>query len=206
VTRLASGRCDALSGRFLTIGDDLELLLQGTTAICRDQLYSLRVNRFSTAGSAPPARRSIAAAATGPAGLTLRLEPSLPLPIEETFAAWIDPAAIARWFIHAADVRWLTGAEIDARPGGKFRFHVAGAAGFDFTGAYREITEFKRLEFTWRWRSLPIFDGPGDTSVVVEFEQSEETRVTLVQTHLAHQEALDAHRRGWERCLDGMVS
>ena len=207
VTRLASGRYDALSGRFLTIGDDLELLLQATAAIDREQLYALRVNRLSTAVGARLPSRAIADAATGPGGLTLRLERVLPLPIEEAFAAWIDPAAIARWFIHAADVRWVTAPEVDARPGGGFRFHVAGTAGvFEFTGAYREVTEFRRLEFTWRWRSLPILDGPGDTSVVVEFERSEGTRVTLVQTHLPHQEALEAHRRGWERCFDGMAT
>ena len=207
VTRLASGRYDALSGRFLTIREDLELLLQATTAISREQLYALRVNRLPTVVSARPASRSLTEAATGPAGLTLRLDRLLPLPIEKAFAAWIDHAAIARWFIHAADVRWVTGAEVDAKPGGGFRFQVAGSAGvFEFTGIYREVTEFRRLEFTWRWRSLPILDGPGDTSVVVEFEQSEGTRVTLVQTHLPHQEALEAHRRGWERCLDGMAS
>jgi uncharacterized protein YndB with AHSA1/START domain len=182
-------------------------LLQATAAINREQLYALRINRLPTAVSVRPASRSIADAATGPAGLTLRLERLLPLPIEKAFAAWIDPAAIARWFIHAADVRWVTGAEIDARPGCGFRFQVANTAGvFEFTGAYREVTEFRRLEFTWRWRSLPILDGPGDTSVVVEFERAEGTRVTVVQTHLPHQEALEAHRRGWDRCLDGMAS
>jgi NAD(P)-dependent dehydrogenase (short-subunit alcohol dehydrogenase family)/uncharacterized protein YndB with AHSA1/START domain len=207
VTKLMSGRYDALSGRFLTIGDDLELLLQATAAINREQLYALRINRLPTAVSARPASPSIADAATGPAGLTLRLERLLPLPIEKAFAAWIDPAAIARWLIHAADVRWVTGADIDARPGGGFRFQVANTAGvFEFTGAYREVTEFRRLEFTWRWRSLPILDGPGDTSVVVEFERAEGTRVTVAQTHLPHQEALEAHRRGWDRCLDGMAS
>jgi len=207
VTALASGRYDALSGRFLTIADDLELLLQSTTAIDREQLYALRVNRLSTSVRARPALGSIADAATGPAGLTLRLERMLTLPIEEAFTAWIDPAAIARWFIHAADVRWVTGPEVDATPGGGFRFHVAGAAGdFEFTGAYRDVADLRRLEFTWRWLSLPMLDGPGDTSVIVDFERSDGTRITLVQSHLPDQEALEAHRRGWERCLDGMAS
>jgi NAD(P)-dependent dehydrogenase (short-subunit alcohol dehydrogenase family)/uncharacterized protein YndB with AHSA1/START domain len=206
VARLASGRYDALSGRFLTIGDDLELLLEKTAAIDREQLYALRVNRVAPAVRTRPAIRSIADAAISPAGLTLRMERLLPLSIEDAFSAWIDPAAIARWFIHAADVHWVDGPEVDARPGGSFRFHVAGTAGaFEFTGTYREIAESARLEFTWRWRSLPIFDGPGDTSVVVELERSEGTRMTLVQTHLPHREALEAHRRGWERCFDGMA-
>jgi len=205
VTALASGRYDALSGRFLTVADDLEALLRETAAIDRQQLYALRVNRLPTAGSARAASRSIADAASSSAGLTLRVERLLPLPQEQAFAAWIDPAAIARWFVHGADVHWVADPDVDARPGGAFHFHVAGAAGdFHFSGVYREITPSRRLEFTWRWRSLPILDGPGDTSVIVEFEEAEGTRVTLIQTHLADQEVLDAHRRGWERCLDGM--
>src|SRR5581483_7266514 len=144
--------------------------------------------------------------ATGPCGKTLRLECMLPLTIEEAFTAWIDPDAIAQWFVYGADVRWVVKPDIDPQPGGGFHFHVAGAGGaFEFAGHYREITKYSRLEFTWRWQSLPILDGPGDTTVVVEFEQGEGTRVTLIQQHLPDQAALEAHRRGWQRCFDGMV-
>jgi uncharacterized protein YndB with AHSA1/START domain len=207
VAALASGRYDALSGRFLTIADDLEALRQSTDAVERHQLYALRINRVPAAVSVSAASRSIVDAAARPAGLTLRLERLLPLSIEQAFTAWIDPAAIARWFIHAADVRWVIAPQVDARPGGGFRFHVAGeAGGFEFMGAYREVATHTRLEFTWRWRSLPNLKGPGDTSVLVEFERCDGAHVTLVQDHLPDQEALEAHRRGWERCFDGMAA
>jgi NAD(P)-dependent dehydrogenase (short-subunit alcohol dehydrogenase family)/uncharacterized protein YndB with AHSA1/START domain len=206
VTALASGRYDALSGRFLTIAEDLDRLLHSTGAIDHEQLYTLRINRLPVSESSSAASRSIAEAATCPSGETLRLECVLPLPIEEAFTAWIDVDAIARWFIYAADVRWVKKPELDARPGGGFHFQVAGTAGvFEFTGTYREIAKYRRLEFTWRWQSLPVFNGPGDTSVVVEFKQGDGTRVTLVQKHLPHQEAVEAHRRGWQRCFEGMA-
>ena len=76
---------------------------------------------------------------------------------------------------------------------------------FDFTGTYREVRRPTRLQFTWRWETLPIIEGPGDTSVTVEFTESAGTHVTLVQDHLPHNEALEAHRRGWDRCLDGLA-
>jgi len=41
--RLASGKADALTGRYLSSFDDLELLLSSVAEIERDQLYSLRV-------------------------------------------------------------------------------------------------------------------------------------------------------------------
>ncbi len=206
VTALASGRYDALSGRFLTVGDDLERLMQSTGAIERDELYALRVNRLPMIESASAAAQSIMHAATGPSGETLRIDRLLPLPIEEAFSAWIDPDAIAHWFVFATGMHWVSTPEVEPRPGGGFHFHVAGADGaFEFAGRYREIAKYRRLEFTWRWQSLPLFAGPGDTNVHVEFEQVEGTRVTLIQQHLPHQHAVDAHRRGWQRCFDGMA-
>jgi len=206
VTALASGRYDALSGRFVTVADDLDRLLAEADRLDREDLYALRVNRLP-GRAANPALRSINAAATAPAGLTLRVERVLPLSLEDAFSAWVDPAAISRWFVHGAGVRWLSPPEVDARAGHGFRFRVASEQGaFDFAGVYRELTRPRRLQFTWRWESLPILEGPGDTSVSVEFEASAGTRVSLVQHHLPHAAALDAHRRGWERCLDGMAA
>ena len=46
VVALASGRADALSGRLLTVFDDLDTLLSRSTEIERGGLYSLRVRRF----------------------------------------------------------------------------------------------------------------------------------------------------------------
>ncbi len=206
VTALASGGYDALSGRFLTIADDLERLVQSSNSIDRDQLYALRVHRLPMSEHPSEASRAIAHASISPSGMALRVDRVLPLPIEAAFAAWIDPDAIAHWFVFAANVHWVAKPELEPRPGGGFRFHVAGDNGaFEFAGSYREIAKHRRLEFTWRWQSLPIFDGPGDTNVVVEFERDEGTRVTLIQQHLPHPEAMEAHRRGWQRCFDGMA-
>jgi NAD(P)-dependent dehydrogenase (short-subunit alcohol dehydrogenase family) len=46
VVDLASGRVDALSGRLLTVFDDLDALLSQATEIERQGLYSLRIHRF----------------------------------------------------------------------------------------------------------------------------------------------------------------
>jgi len=48
VVKLASGRFDALSGRFLSVADDLELMLANRSEIEREQLYSLRVRKLAS--------------------------------------------------------------------------------------------------------------------------------------------------------------
>ncbi len=40
---LASGKADALSGRYIDVDDDLDALLQQAQAIERDGLYTLRL-------------------------------------------------------------------------------------------------------------------------------------------------------------------
>jgi hypothetical protein len=47
VLELASGRADALSGRFVSIWDDLHSLLQNAGEIEKRQLYSLRVQTLN---------------------------------------------------------------------------------------------------------------------------------------------------------------
>jgi NAD(P)-dependent dehydrogenase (short-subunit alcohol dehydrogenase family) len=59
VTALASGRYDVLSGRFLTVADDLERLLQSSSQIDREQLYALRVNRLPMSETASTASREV---------------------------------------------------------------------------------------------------------------------------------------------------
>jgi len=57
VLELASGRADALSGRLLTVFDDLDALLSRVAEIERDDLYSLRVRKFD--GGTPAALAAV---------------------------------------------------------------------------------------------------------------------------------------------------
>ncbi|HJZ79429.1 MAG TPA: hypothetical protein VKD91_03760 [Pyrinomonadaceae bacterium] len=47
--QLSSGVADALSGRFLSVTDDLELLLKNAAEIDEENLYSLRVRKLPSA-------------------------------------------------------------------------------------------------------------------------------------------------------------
>ena len=50
VLDLASGRADALSGRYLSIYDDLDVMARNVATIEEKDLYSLKLEKFSSAG------------------------------------------------------------------------------------------------------------------------------------------------------------
>jgi NAD(P)-dependent dehydrogenase (short-subunit alcohol dehydrogenase family) len=62
VAQLASGKMDALSGRYFAVSDDLDALLQNAEEIHREKLYSLRMRTLAS-GQLTPAMAAIRAAA-----------------------------------------------------------------------------------------------------------------------------------------------
>lgn len=210
VVALASGRADALSGRYFFVTDDLDALLQNASIVERDGLHSLRVRRLDD-GAATAALASIHAAGAGPAPLTLLLEERFTAPPAEVFGVWVDPAAVRHWFVHGAPVHWAGMPAMDARPGGHYAWSVIGDEKdtdvFAFQGVYREVEPPRRLTLTWGWQCLPIagVDGPGDTEVSVEFfPEGGSTRMVLTQRGLPGAAAREAHRKGWLRCFGGI--
>jgi hypothetical protein len=53
VLELASGRADALSGRFLSIYDDLDHLLKNSAQIEQQNLYALKLEKLANAHGNP---------------------------------------------------------------------------------------------------------------------------------------------------------
>jgi uncharacterized protein YndB with AHSA1/START domain len=87
------------------------------------------------------------------------------------------------------------GAQLDPRPGGRFRIdadaaHVA-------VGEYREVDPPHRLVMTWGWqgdKSVP----PGSTLVEITLTpDGAGTLLRLRHTGLPDDEARESHRGGW---------
>lgn len=118
------------------------------------------------------------------------------------FAAWTDAERAAHWWGPRGFAS--VSCAMDVRPGGRWRramrspegnLHVAG-------GVYREIVAPERLVFTYAWEDA---DGrPGlETLVTVTFaEHQGRTELTLRQSGFATMAACDAHRGGWQSCLE----
>lgn len=151
-------------------------------------------------------------ASPGPGQFDLRVEHTLQALPGKVFHAWINPAAIRRWFADLAPVHWDQDPTVDARPGGQLEWRVLSDENpqhaFHFRGTYLEVSPPVKLVFTWNWESLPIpgVHGPGQTVVTIELlSSSRGTKIVLTQTGLPDEAAREAHARGWQRCINGIA-
>ncbi len=133
-------------------------------------------------------------------------ERSYPIPPGAVFDAWINPAALAKWF-GPPGFR----AEIlthDLQVGGRWRFLMqsGNGEGFHHFGRFVEITPPRKLAFTWAseeqvegWR-----DAQGNpTLVTVEFTPCQAgTRVTVTHEKLTSDFARRALAGGWSGGLE----
>jgi uncharacterized protein YndB with AHSA1/START domain len=116
----------------------------------------------------------------------------IPVPREQVFAAWLDPASLAQW-MRPGDVVSAT-AEVDARVGGRFRIVMTHGRGDpEHWGEYIAIEPPSLLSFTWASAST----DQQPTMVTVEFhERDGGTELVLTHRHVPRRQ-IDPHRKGW---------
>ena len=119
-------------------------------------------------------------------------------PRDAVFRAWTDPDQLRSW--------WGPGefrcpeAEVDLRPGGKYRLVMQPTSGdpFILAGTYREVEPPARLVYTWRWETGPAADG-SESLVTVEFrDQGAGTEVVLTHTEFPATHGPAPYRMGWD--------
>ena len=115
---------------------------------------------------------------------------------ERVFRALTDPEEVTLWW-RVPGAYETTEAEIDLRPGGRYRFAGTSAArgAFEVAGEYRLIEPPRRLEYTWN----PDWDD-GATGSVVRYRLEARdggTRLSVEHTGFATAASRDDHRRGW---------
>jgi uncharacterized protein YndB with AHSA1/START domain len=109
----------------------------------------------------------------------------------EVFEMFVDPAKLVGWIGVSAD--------LEARPGGRFRFEVQ--PGQFCEGEYVLVEPPRRLIFTWGWTDPWFGLPPGSSRVEVELtELSAGTRVLLVH-HQLPVEVRPLHDEGWSAFL-----
>jgi uncharacterized protein YndB with AHSA1/START domain len=138
----------------------------------------------------------------------LHLERTFAAPPRAVFDAWTNPEVLRRWW--AASPEWHDSlAEVDLRPGGRYRLsmHDAGrGATYTVTGEYHEVEAPERLVYTWTWEGDPDeMAGSAGTLVTVRFvPEGDQTRVVLDHTGFATDEVVAKHDDGWSACLDNL--
>jgi uncharacterized protein YndB with AHSA1/START domain len=120
---------------------------------------------------------------------------------EEVFAAWTDPASMAKWMRPGGKTQ-DSRVELDVRVGGKYRVDMIGENEVhEHTGEYLIVDPPRKLSFTW------ISKGTrGERSVVTVTLHPRGDKTELVLTHESLPEATrESHRGGWTEIIDNLA-
>ena len=135
------------------------------------------------------------AAATKP---SLTIKRRLNAPPAKVYAAWTDPAQIARWF--GPEAVTSVRAETDLRVGGRYHITMLVPGDqHDVMGVYREVVPNERLVFTWAWKSTP--ERESLVSVTLK-PDGDGTLLTLLHEQFFDEPARDRHNQGWTGALN----
>ncbi len=143
--------------------------------------------------------------------LDLRLERVVDVPPQLIWRAWTEPELLTRWFTPAP---WTTAhAQMDVRPGGKFRTVMRGPNGeeHDNTGCFLEVVPLRRLVFTDALGPGFRPAGSGFMTAVIDIApEGSGTRYVATVLH-ASPEARRSHEEmgfqsGWGAALDQLVA
>ena len=129
----------------------------------------------------------------------LRLTRRYPAAPAQVWRAWTDPQALSAWF-GPGEPNSVTLAELDVRPGGRYRirFHTPDGEEHEVAGTYEEVVPGRRLVFSWAWRSTP--ERVSRVSLTLE-PSGPGTELVLSHERFFDATARDGHQRGWTATL-----
>jgi uncharacterized protein YndB with AHSA1/START domain len=123
----------------------------------------------------------------------------LPVPPDEAFEMFVDPARLVRWIGISA--------ELEPHPGGRFRFEVM--PGQFCEGRYEIVDRPRRLVFTWGWTAESMGVPPGSSQVEVTFTAAtpagDATALCLIHRGLTA-DARRLHDDGWTRFVTRLTA
>ena len=122
---------------------------------------------------------------------------------EAVFAALTKPEALMQWF--GPDGADAQVADVDLRPGGRYRFEIRGSEGgiHSVGGEYIDIDPPDRLVFTWMWEQAENDNGGQDSLVTIELAaRAGGTELTLTHEKIRDAELRERHSGGWNSSFD----
>lgn len=133
---------------------------------------------------------------------TAVIERLIAAPIEQVYAAWLNPDEMHDWYAPTDDYTTPV-AEVDPRVGGTYRVamkHKDREQPHVVSGQYCRMEPPYALVFTWAWEApKPCVV---ETQVTVEFEpRGDATNVVLTHERFRDKGQLEGHAEGWTGCL-----
>jgi uncharacterized protein YndB with AHSA1/START domain len=128
------------------------------------------------------------------------------------FAAWTEPELLKQWWGPPGVT--CTAAEIELRPGGRYRIanRLPGGEVLWIAGTFEEVSPPERLVYSWSLEPpRPAPDGgpgtPEHSRVTVQFRpRGRDTEVIVVHENIADAAIRADHEAGWTGCLDGLAA
>jgi uncharacterized protein YndB with AHSA1/START domain len=122
-------------------------------------------------------------------------------PRDRVFDAWTNPEVLRLWWAGAPTMTTPL-AEVDLRPGGRYRLSMhnpESGATHTVSGEYREVRPPERLAYTWAWEAGPEeLHGSAETLVEIDFvEDGDGTLVELTHSGFENAAFRDMHTQGW---------
>jgi uncharacterized protein YndB with AHSA1/START domain len=132
---------------------------------------------------------------------SLTLKRRLNAPPQKVYEAWTDPEKLVRWFGPAETLDRSVVAELNIRPGGRYRvsFKTIDGDYHQVGGVYREVVPNERLVFSWAWHSTPERES---LVTVMLKPDGDGTILTLLHEQFFDEAAATGHRRGWTGTLN----
>ncbi len=142
----------------------------------------------------------------------LEIRRTFAAPREKVYEAWARREKLEQWMCRDVPSHRVTYLDFNLRTGGAYTMQVNDSAtGDEYLGygVYREVTPPSKLVFTWAWKKRQAdgthADTDPETQVTVEFrDRGSSTEVTLTHEFLPTKESWNAHKKGWEGCLDAL--
>jgi uncharacterized protein YndB with AHSA1/START domain len=137
--------------------------------------------------------------------VVLQMNRRFDAPRDRVFDAWTNPNVLLDWW--RAGPHWETPrAEVDLRPGGRYRLAMTDTDKGEthvVVGEYKEIQPPERLVYTWSWESnTDEMKGSENSLVTVEFTEADGgTEVSLTHSGFSGDDIRDLHVHGWEAVL-----
>ena len=130
-----------------------------------------------------------AAVVTLPTNTQVLITRDFDAPKHLVYKAWTTPELIKRWW--SANRGEVTGAHVDLRVGGTWRWVMVTNGGFEvaFHGEYRELIPNERIVYTEVYEGAPEADA---VTTLTFTEKDGRTTVTILVQH-KNQEHRDAH-------------
>jgi uncharacterized protein YndB with AHSA1/START domain len=134
---------------------------------------------------------------------SVTIERTLSASPERVFAAFTNPALLAKWWGMKDSAMILC--EADVKVGGQWRIGTCSSEGKEHWvhGFYREVVPSSRLVFTWIWEP-PNASTPEMLVNITFVGNNRQTNIRIIHELLTTERSRLMHKQGWLDSLDAL--